>query len=64
MSTAVGRLQPMESPPTYFLAAHDLACCSEVDHRTAQDVVLMVVASSRCTVGEHTPPRPLTAGGV
>lgn len=61
MITAVGRLIPIESPPTYFLAAHDLARCSEVDHRAAQYTTRMVVACSGRTVSEGTPPRPLIA---
>lgn len=64
MMMAVGRLPTIESPPRYVPTAHDLAQCSEVDRRVAQDSALMACAHSGCAVVKHTPHRPLDAGAM
>lgn len=61
MITAVSRLFPLDSPARYTLTTRDLAQQCKVDHRAAEDIVLMAEACSGLTVGQHTPQRSLKA---
>lgn len=44
MLKTLGRVFPIESPPRHFRKTHDCAYCSDVDHRSAREMVLILGA--------------------